>query len=424
MCPPVCTTLDEPAGREFLAEALPLVATYLYGASVSLEALGVGVAGGPAEDDFDRFLRDLADRHTLACSLTLRGIVTRIERNHSSWRTIARVESKGELRGRLDVPRYLARRTVLSLPRTYPLIISVEDLNTPENILGRRLLHLLTQQVAKVRFPIETAEARLAAEEYVWMRARAGSLPWAEVGESGSLSSLGRQVEGRIRRRQTGNEAAYEELLAWMAEWQVDVATLGGPIRPDRIVAGLLAFPTDDFFWDRVFEIWCLRETARALERLGFSREHAAPLSERHRGPIFKLRRNAVVAEVWFQRQEPVGKPRWRYRTSGSDMVGIPDVVVRATDRAPLLIDAKARLMGDATKPEESYKMLGYLENFRDTFGAQPYHGVLMFYGPREVASVLEGPNSSRLTLLNGATGSGKPSFEANIDGAIRSWLG
>jgi len=70
---------------------------------------------------------------------------------------------------------------------------------------------------------------------------------------------------------------------------------------------------------------------------------------------------------IWFQRSLPNAMARWQYLHSGQMLGGIPDITVLGDGGRRLLIDAKRRLVVTPTRPEETYKMLGYLYRAIDT---------------------------------------------------------
>jgi hypothetical protein len=104
-------------------------------------------------------------------------------------------------------------------------------------------------------------------------------------------------------------------------------------------------------------------------------------------------------------------------------LTGIPDIVVTSDERTPLLIDAKLRQMLTRTRAEETYKMLGYIENFRNGLAAGKFQGLLAFIGPSTITT-LAGPSNSRLVLIavEQAPALREPS-ESHLDSEIKHWL-
>ncbi len=416
------TRLSEFLPRAFILEALDLLASYLFSREVELGRIGLG-ARDEGDEETRTFLRELEARHALASAMRFRELLPPIERRASSTSQLFRDESKGVIRGRLDLPRYLGRRSRQRFgPRTYPVIVTESAADTPENGLVTSALRGLARQLAGSALArSESAEGEATTEAYGWVRSRLRRLPWAAVTRYAPLSRLERESAQRIRKRQTGNDTAYGAVIEWLAEWLVDVARIGAAGR-SRIVDGLLAFPVGDFFWNKVFEVWCLREVGQALARVGCTLESGPrPLHERGKGPIYTFQRDALPIEVWFQRQEPLGNARWRY-VAGSTLVGVPDVVLSAHGSPPFLVDAKRRPERQVSQAEEIYKVLGYAENFQERFGSAAFRSVLFFPGV-EGQRLLERGDGARLTVLF-IPESARERTTAVLDAELRGWLG
>jgi len=98
------------------------------------------------------------------------------------------------------------------------------------------------------------------------------------------------------------------------------------------------------------------------------------------------------------------------------------------TNTPPLLIDAKYRRVDTDTRSEETYKMLGYAENYRHSLslGSQEgiLQGVLMFIGTTNNETLLHGPMGGRLTLITvEETLKSRATTRNVLDNSIRSWL-
>lgn len=413
-------------GSRFLVEALDLVASYLHGPSVALDALHVGTARMlPGTDEQLLFRRELEARHALACALRLRPLVAAIERAPSATSAIVATQSKGDLVGRLDVPRYLAQRTfVPSTPRTYPVLVNQRKPETPENALVVSALRGLAQQLGRAPFPRTRAEGLECATLGAWARSRLRRSPWSEVTRSGAVSRLRGEAAARVRKRQTGSEAAYADLLRWTDEWLLDVGRFGSA-GARQVVEGLLAFPPGDFFWDRVFEVWCLQEVSRALLRCGCAQELGPTQLSDTSSATYRFHWQQHAIDLWFQRQQPIGSPQWFYADTGRPLAGIPDIVATNGRSSPLVVDAKFRFTTGSTRPEETYKMLGYADNFRDQLENR-LEGLLIFVGPAPLHRVLQSRSGGRLDLLSVESSPGPGSyarFRVPLDARILSWL-
>jgi hypothetical protein len=237
------------------------------------------------------------------------------------------------------------------------------------------------------------------------------------------IQLLQRESLQRIRKRQTGNDFAYAALVEWSQEWQADVSKLGAEGR-EKILNGLLAFPVGEFFWEKVFEVWCLREVVMSLERCGAKIVIGPePLHRRSAGPIYRLRLKEKEIEVWFQRQLPMGTARWQYASSEKQLRGIPDIVISDGINVPLVVDAKFRKAKSESRSEETYKLLGYAENFRDAYGERGFQGILVFIGESSLETLLIGPYHGRLSLIVVDELIQMREIENYFDNAIRAWL-
>ena len=411
-------SLTDDRRRQLLREVLPLVATDMHDAAVPLTARRVGV-GSEARSDMNRFLSTVRARHALGCALRLHDVLPRVERAASSESRSTRTVNRGSIRGRVDIPAYVRDRRRHAGPnREFPVIVTQNFPETPENRLATWLMSSLRQALRGAPLPPASAEWETARRARVWLSARLAREPWCDVSPSRRILRLRLEAEHRIRRRRTGNQQGYRALTRVVDDWILAPESLGGD-RIESLMDGLLAFPVADSFWERVFEIWCLWQAGQALERLDFTAsEPARPLASGS-GEIFRYARDGLAASVWFQRQKPLGPPGWSYR-DGGPLRGIPDVVVSAPGRPPFVIDAKLRWMSTNTRSEETYKMLGYAENFQNAFAAG-FFGALVFVGQDSRSRELSGPNDGRLAIL--VHDADADALAGLLAGQLRAWL-
>lgn len=410
--------------RRFIRESLPLLASYLYSETVSLDSRQIEI-GEDEPVEYRDFADSLRMRHAVACGLKLKTILDGIERGASTASVITRAESKGGIAGRLDVQQYLARRyRNQSWPKTFPVLITQETPNTPENQLVREILRRLGQRLSRLSLQEGSAERAYSLKLLRWSRERLHSDLWTRVNPNGAVPRLQREAEHRIRKRQTGNGIAYSIFLEWLKQWQFD-ASRSSPEEIDDLVSILLAFPPGDFFDDRVFEVWCLHQTIEAFRRAGaIITKGPTVLFARSSGPICELSYQGYGLEIWFQKALPSSAAGWRYVASRKLLAGIPDITVIGSDGRRLLIDAKRREVFSTTRPEETYKMLGYAENFRHLFTATPFWGILCFLSEQGLYTEIAG-NSGQKIFLVGAHDSDPAicALAGRLDTAISEWL-
>jgi len=200
---------------------------------------------------------------------------------------------------------------------------------------------------------------------------------------------------------------------------------VAGSTSSDRFAESLLSFPADEAFLDRVYEIWCIRSIADALMQIGAELiSGPAPMTESRKQAIYTLKLEGNKIEVWFQKSLPSENAEWHYESTGASLRGIPDICVVANDSHRILIDAKNRLVTGATRSEETYKMLGYFENFRSVLGGATNWGALAFVSTNGFSRSLKSGNGRRLELISAhPIRSEECRFSEDVRPIIESWI-
>lgn len=187
----------------------------------------------------------------------------------------------------------------------------------------------------------------------------------------------------------------------------------------------LLAFPPGDFFGDRVFEIWCLHQVIESFRRCGaVIADGPRPLSERSDHPICVMHYEGYTSKIWFQMALPTTAANWKYIHSQRSLVGIPDLTVIGDDGRRLLIDAKRREVRTPTRSEETYKMLGYLENFRSLFETAPFWAALCFLSSTDLFTEVAAEGNNRIVLIGAHVDDPRIcTFGGRMDTLVSEWL-
>jgi hypothetical protein len=414
----------EASTRRFIRESLPLLSSYLYSEEVVLEPVDLEI-GSDATDEYQAFANLLRMRHAVACGLRLKPILEAVERGISHVPEIVHSESRGSIYGHLDIQLYLNRRsTNMSWPRYFPILIAMDSPDTPENQLIAETLRQFARRLNESQVIEASAERAYCLNLLRWTREQLHSEPWVRVAPVRVTERLRRETEHRLRKRQTGNESAYLRFLNWHNQWRFDPSR-SSPDETEAFVNLLLAFPQGDFFEDRVFEIWCLYQVIESFRRTGaVALEGPRPLSQRSRRSICLMRYGNYRFEIWFQLSLPSMAANWRYLSSGRPLAGIPDITVVGNDGRRLLIDAKRREVVTNTRPEETYKMLGYLENFRAIFRQTPFWAVLCFLSEEDLYTEMVTESANKLFLV-GAHPQDPTicAFGGRMDTVISEWL-
>lgn len=415
---------DDHQTARFIREALPLLSSYLSGEDVPLDSIA---ADGDEESvgRYTLFERLVRMRIALAYGIQLKPILDAIEQSPSAVSELEASESKGVIVGRLNVQLYLSRRyTNFSWPRSFPVFITKETPNTPENQLAVHALGLVKRRLSDVAIIERSAERVYCLRLIRWLSERLHAEQWRRVSVARSAERLHRESAQRIRKRQTGNDLAYTRLLEWYNVFQRETSAPGEP-RMNAILDIFLAFPAGDPFEDRIFEIWCLQQTIHAFQRCGaVVLAGPRPLWDRRRLPICEFAFDDRRISIWFQRGLPSAHARWKYLHSGRVMGGIPDITVLDDSGGILLIDAKRRSSYTPTRAEESYKMLGYRENFRSLYDAEPFFGVLCFLSGGHLFTQIETERGERLYIIGAhPEDSRQCSLAQSMDTVVANWL-
>jgi len=125
------------------------------------------------------------------------------------------------------------------------------------------------------------------------------------------------------------------------------------------------------------------------------------PMTNSRDQPIYTVCLDGNTIEVWFQKSLPRTDADWCYEPDGNALVGIPDICLIANNSYRLIVDAKNRLVKGRTRSEETYKMLGYFENFKAVLSNNANWGVLAFLSYQGFSRTLFSRNDRRLELIS-----------------------
>ncbi|WP_252106995.1 MULTISPECIES: hypothetical protein [unclassified Halomonas] len=409
----------------FFQEALPLLSTYFSGESVEIANVNIP-AGQDSDDESLKFVDQIRFRHAIASCTSLIPIVHKIEGQVSNLTDTLRKETKGEIRGRLDIQRYMARRiSTKTWPRTYPVLVTTTKPNTPENRLVVQLFRILLSRLHTNTHPLNYSESKLGQSCRNWIRARLRSEPWVDVSGSSSIQRLFLEASRRTARRQTGNDYSYLELIKFIKDWKLLGEDIAGGPSSNHFINSMFAFPTDQSFMDRIYEIWCIRQIGQALTTLGatlLDGPHA--LYQNRKYPIYDFELEGDRIRVFFQRSLPHENARWAYTSTSAKIRAIPDIIVIANEVHYIIFDAKNRLVTGSTRSEETYKMLGYFENFNSILKGKSNWGVLAFTSNDLFRRTLVSDNGRRLELISAhPKNPTKCGFSSDVRSIINEWL-
>jgi hypothetical protein len=306
-------------------------------------------------------------------------------------------ESSGLLAGRLDVPRYVQRRSGRSAPKVYPVRVVERDHATVENLLAVSALQAVSRALATVPTNFLPARSSTERRHLALVRGdlrRVEQMPLASgIGRtaasktrSTTLSQQRLEVLRRINRGDLASPRPYRLLADWVRAFLT-----GAGIDP----GSRAWFFYDERFDTRLLEVWTLGALIKDLVEHYGPADVVEPLWARKHGPIAVWRTPQGRIELFFQRETAgIGLPgRWTITSRDRRLRAIPDLVLCLTSsddvRAWLLVDCKLRrhepLPPDSTQgaldlpTEEIYKLLGYFDHL---LGDDMAYGALVYYTP------------------------------------------
>ena len=383
--------LNPEARAAATARALTLLASYFADAPTwQLTRAEQLARADPTLDELAAFVRM---RVALAAAASLEGVMQGILAHASFQYSVRAEESVGEVRGQLDVQRYVRTKGRAEAPRRYPVRILRRRYSTEENALAAYAANWIRREmsIAPLHLIPRNAPERVSA-----MQARAffGRLLREPVLRDGAeqaerawrrreLGTLLDRVKARLTTGRIAARDAYTDLTAWFERFD--------PERTGSVPGAVEWAFYDDRFDTKLFEIWSLALLASALtERFGAPDSGMRPLFERAISPIATWNLGATKVRLYFQAalsRLVAAEPRWTVVLGGSGPLGgLPDIAVvvdrvGSADRLVVLADPKLRVR-QGLPTEEVYKLLGYYGNLPADLKPR---GGIVFYAPHAV---------------------------------------
>ena len=370
-------------------DALPYLSTYF--AEAPTWTLQTRADVGATDRELDDLAQFVRMRVAIAAAGALEPILAELDGRASFQYARNAEESRGSLRGKLDIPRYTRARLRPDAPRRYPIQSIRRRFATPENALaayaarwvsselGQSPMHLLPEG-GPDRRAIGEWRASLARRLRRPMLADASDLA-VETRRQGAVARLLDRVERRVEQGHIRATDLYTKLVEFVRSFDPEHTSAEPGVVPWAIY--------DRRFDSKLFEIWSLAMLVEALKaRFGGPASGPRPLYERGRSPIATWHLGSVKVLLYFQRAlSRLGSAgtRWSFaEPSESPLGGIPDLSVVVdqigADSTPIIIDPKLRIRAGAPT-EEIYKLIGYFGNLS---GGPRRLGAIVFYSPGE----------------------------------------
>jgi len=302
----------------------------------------------------------------------------------------------GEIKGRLNISKYVKQMVSRSTPHVYPCVVKEKNYGTPENIYllfyayvfsdrfkkmakyiqeqkmhrleNSRELGKIAKYISDLTSFISCPELQQFSKQIIELRKRYGEKLPANYYD---------QFVHRLKTNKIVNLAAYVKAFNWVKKFSKNMVVF------NESSIKMLRYD-EEKFCDRLFEIWILYSIKKTLIN-----EHACTLVEEY-GLMDKRMQYTFVLErddgefikLYFQKGEGLFwtdsvKTTWKYIRGDKtpNLAGIPDISVEimSSPSKLIMIDAKNKIRTEGSNSAEIYKMIGYLDNFKKRYDGITY---------------------------------------------------
>lgn len=302
----------------------------------------------------------------------------------------------GEIKGRLDISKYVKQMVDRSTPRVYPCVIKEKNYGTIENIYllfyayvfydrfkkmakyiqtqkmdkqeKSKELRKISKYISELTNFISCPELHRFSKHIIELRKRYGEKLPANYYD---------QIVHRLKTNKIVNSAAYAKAFDWIIKFSKNMVVFNeSSIKTLRY--------DEEKFCDRLFEIWILYSIKKTLvNEYACTLVEEYGLMEKRIQYTFVLERdNGNLIKLYFQKGEGLYwtdsvKTTWKYIRDNKtpNLVGIPDISVEIMSSPPrlIMVDAKNKIRTEGSNSAEIYKMIGYFDNFKKRYDGITY---------------------------------------------------
>lgn len=302
----------------------------------------------------------------------------------------------GEIKGRLNISKYVKQMVARSTPRVYPCVVKEKNYGTPENIYllfyayvfcdklksmakyiqsqkmnnqeKSKELSIISQYIKDLTNFISAPDLHQFSKQITELRKKYGDhLPTVYFDK----------IVHRLKTNKIVNSDAYIKAFDWIRKYSKNMVDF------NETSIKMLRYD-EEKFCDRLFEIWILYSIKKTLVK-----EFACTLVKEY-GVMEKRIQYTFVLEkddgelinLYFQKGEGLYwtnsvKTSWKYVSDKAtpNLRGIPDISVEIMSSPPklIIVDAKNKIRIAGKNSEEIYKMIGYFENFKKQYDGVAY---------------------------------------------------
>lgn len=306
----------------------------------------------------------------------------------------------GEIKGRLNISKYVKQVVTRSTPRVYPCVVKEKNYGTPENIYllfyayvfcdrfkkmakyiqvqnmdrqeKSKELGKISRYISDLTSFISCPELHQFSKQIIELRKRYGEKLPANYYD---------QIVHRLKTNKIVNSAAYAKAFDWVKKFSKNMVVF------NESSIKMLRYD-EEKFCDRLFEIWILYSIKKTLMN-----EYACTLVEEY-GLMEKRIQYTFVLErddgelikLYFQKGKGLYwtdsvKTTWKYIKDDKtpNLAGIPDISVEIMSSPPklIMVDPKNKIRTEGSNSAEIYKMIGYFDNFKKRYDGITYKNEL-----------------------------------------------
>lgn len=350
-----------------LRSAAGPISSYLTPEAYGLSVHNVRILSNDSDDQ--AFADEITARLDIGRASQLADLLENIDTPTTVYRHQLDV-SAGQVRGKIHMPRLLARRA-RGDSLNIPVLRATRHIETPENLL---ISETIRWSLAICRRWVVRGGAEGAFSRALLSRVQSieNSQPWASLRDKprDPLLTLAQSVIGRSKSGITRPDGTFSK-IANLVVGRDSGASM-------EASAGALSYlgVDDGRFEDRLFELLCLGWLIKSLKSVTSSCVVFPKSIKASPSPVLVGSIGKHQVELFFQAGHMSGHGRWFKRPRGKRLGAIPDItieIVLGQVRQTIIVDAKNRSRG--SEGEVTYKMLGYMENL----GINPYRAVGIF---------------------------------------------
>lgn len=296
----------------------------------------------------------------------------------------------GEIKGHLNISKYVKQIATRSIPHVYPCVINQKNYGTPENIYILFYIDVFCDKLKRIKKYIKSQ--KINKQEYKELNIISGYIKELTNFSSSSelydflkqISQLRKkygeklpenyfnQIRHRLKTNKIVNASAYEKTIEWIQAFNKNMLILNESsikmIRYDK-----------EKFCDRLFEIWIFYSIKKTLVNKYSCKliEEYGVMEKGIKYTFILQRDNDELIYLYFQKGKELYwtnsiKTNWRYVKENyiSNLVGIPDISIKIMSSIPklIMVDAKNKVRKAGLNSAEIYKMIGYFDNFKKRY--------------------------------------------------------